>query len=77
MTPEQKRIEGIEQTLIELLSVMEESRMGFGSRFASRIRQRIGQNRRNAPFAAKKATNTPPQAAATPPAAPEKETEAA
>ena len=74
MTPEQKRIQALEDTVLELVTSLEDARMGFGSRFAQLTRRRVGQNRRNAPFTAakQKAAPTPPPVEATPPAAPVK-----
>ena len=64
MTPEQKRIMALESSIQDLLSAMEEARIGFGSRYANRIRQKINQDRQ-----AYKFTKTAPKPAT--PAAPE------
>lgn len=66
MTPEQKRIQALESTVLDLVAALEEARVGFGERFASRIKKKIGEDRLAYRFARKAPQPTPP-------AAPEKE----
>ena len=72
MTSEQKRIMALESTIQDLLNAMEEARMGFGSRYANRIRQKLNQDRQAYKFSSN--TKTAPKPAT--PAAPEEVTPA-
>lgn len=74
MTPEQKRIIALEDTVLDLVAAMDEARMGFGTRYANRIRVRIRQNRETLRFPAVKKTAPTPEP--TTPAAPEEATPA-
>lgn len=70
MTPEQKRIIALEDTILDLVAAMDEARMGFGTRYANRIRVRIRQNRETIRFTAP-AKKPAPAPEPTTPAAPE------
>ena len=73
MTPEQKRIVALENLVLDLVTVLEEARIGFGERFAARIRTTMRQNQEAHRMTRPK--TQPPQP--TPPAAPVEGAEAA